>query len=108
MNEETRTLITYRRDRSRESLAEAKLLLEQGHTNTFVNRLYYAGFYAVSALLLCRDLSSSKHSGLRSLFHQNFVKTGAISAELGKIYDNRFSGITWMSLKLFRTTIFVK
>lgn len=96
MTEETRTLITYRLDRAREALAEARLLLEQGHTNTFVNRLYYACFYAVSALLLSRDLSSSKHSGLRSLFHQNFVKTGAVSAELGKsydkLYDNRQKG----------------
>ncbi len=96
MKDEMRTLVSYRLERARESLAEARLLLEQGHTNTFVNRLYYACFYAVSALLLARDLSSAKHSGLRSFFHQNFVKTGAISAELGKtydkLYDNRQKG----------------
>ena len=96
MMDETRTLVSYRLERARESLAEARLLLEQGHTNTFVNRLYYACFYAISALLLARDLSPAKHSGLRSLFHQNFVKTGTISAELGKtydkLYDNRQKG----------------
>ncbi len=96
MKDETRKLVSYRLERAFESLAEARLLLEQGHTNTFVNRLYYACFYAVSALLLARDLSSAKHSGLRSLFHQNFVKTGAVSAELGKaydkLYDNRQKG----------------
>jgi uncharacterized protein len=90
MNNETRTLITYRLDRARESLVEARLLLEQGHVNTFVNRLYYACFYAVSALVLCRDFSTSEHSGLRSFFHQTFVKTGIISAELGKIYDKLY------------------
>ncbi len=96
MKDETRKLVSYRLERAFESLAEARLLLEQGHTNTFVNRLYYSCFYAVSALLLARDLSSAKHSGLRSLFHQNFVKTGAVSAELGKaydkLYDNRQKG----------------
>ena len=33
---------------------EAKILFEKGYANTFVNRLYYACFYAVSALLLTR------------------------------------------------------
>jgi len=90
MKEETRTLITYRLDRARESLEEAKLLLEQGHGNTFVNRLYYACFYSVSALLLTRGLSSAKHSGIRSVFHQSFVKPGLINTELGHLYDRLF------------------
>ena len=71
MMDETRTLVSYRLERARESLAEARLLLEQGHTNTFVNRLYYACFYAISALLLARDLSPAKHSGLR----RSFIRT---------------------------------
>jgi len=90
VNEETRTLIIYRLDRARESLEEAKILLESGHGNTFVNRLYYACFYAVSALLLTRGLSSTRHSGVRSLFHQNFVKPGLITAELAQLYDRLF------------------
>ena len=90
MKEETRTLITYRLERARESLEEAKILLKTGHANTFVNRLYYACFYAVSALLLSKGLSSAKHSGIRSLFHQNFVKSGLIPKELGQLYDRLF------------------
>jgi len=57
MKKETRTLIAYRLERARESLEEAKILLERGYGNTFVNRLYYACFYAVSSLLLSRGLS---------------------------------------------------
>jgi len=53
-------------------------------------RLYYACFYAVSALLLTKDLSSARHSGIRALFHQNFVSTGAIEIELGQLYDKLF------------------
>ncbi len=56
MKEETRTLITYRLERARESLEEANILLERGYGNTFVNRLYYACFYAVSSLLLTKGL----------------------------------------------------
>lgn len=90
MNEETLILVNYRLERSRESLEEAKILIEQGYTNTFVNRLYYACFYAVSALLLLDGLSSAKHSGVRSLFHQNFVKTGLVNPELAQMYDKLF------------------
>jgi uncharacterized protein (UPF0332 family) len=71
-------------------LEEARLLLEQGHTNTYVNRLYYAYFYVVSAALLMKGLSSIKHSGIRSLFHQNFVKPGLVSTELGQLYNRIF------------------
>lgn len=49
MTTETRLLVQYRLDRVREALAEAVLLLDSGHANTGVNRLYYACFCAVSA-----------------------------------------------------------
>jgi uncharacterized protein (UPF0332 family) len=90
MKEETRILVTYRLERARESLEEAGILLEREYGNTFVNRLYYACFYAVSALLLTRGLSSAGHSGIRSLFHQNFVKPGLVDPELGQLYDRLF------------------
>jgi len=90
MKEEARILVMYRLERARESLEEANILLERGHGNAFVNRLYYACFYAVSALLLTRGLSSAKHGGVRSLFHQNFVKPGLVGTELGQIYDRLF------------------
>lgn len=90
MKEETRTLVMYRIERAFESLEEAKILFERGHANTYVNRLYYACFYAVSALLLTKGLSSAKHSGVRSLFHQEFVKPAVIDTELGQLYDRLF------------------
>lgn len=90
MKEEIRSLVNYRLERARESIEEAKILMERGHINTFINRLYYACFYAVSALLLTKGLSSAKHSGVRSLFHQNFVKTGIVNIESGQFFDKLF------------------
>lgn len=96
MTDDTRMLIAYRMQRARESLDEAALLLERDHINTFVNRVYYACFYSVTALLLTLDLASAKHSGVRSLFHQHFVKTGIVNIDLGqtfdKFFDNRQKG----------------
>jgi uncharacterized protein (UPF0332 family) len=90
MNKELNDLIKYRIDRAREALEEARVLAGSGHWNACVNRLYYACFYAVSALLSKHDLSSSKHSGVRSFFNQNFVKIGIFSKETAVIYNSLF------------------
>jgi uncharacterized protein (UPF0332 family) len=91
VNDTTKALAAYRMERAREALKEASLLLEAGHLNTYVNRLYYACFYAVSALLVIQGISTSKHGHLRSLLHRDFVKTGLIPTELGRHFDRLFT-----------------
>ena len=90
MTQEKEAIILYRLARAREALEEASLLLKNGHSNTYVNRLYYSCFFAVSSLLMTKDLSSAKHSGVRALFHQNYVKPGIATIELGQIYDKLY------------------
>jgi uncharacterized protein (UPF0332 family) len=90
VKQELRDLIKYRCDRAKEALVEANILADSGHWNACVNRLYYSCFYAVSALLSKHNLSSSKHSGARSYFNHNFVKTGTISKETAVIYNLLF------------------
>jgi uncharacterized protein (UPF0332 family) len=63
MKGETPEYIRYRLARSNEALSAARLMLESGLLYDAVNRLYYACFYAVSALLLTEGLSSAKHKG---------------------------------------------
>ena len=96
MTKEEKALIRYRMERAHETIEEAKVLFDAGHLNSYVNRLYYACFYAVSALLLTRDFSTSKHGYLRSLMHREFVKTGLIPKELGGhfdlLFDSRLKG----------------
>jgi uncharacterized protein (UPF0332 family) len=72
-------------------LEEARVLLETGHANACVNRLYYACFYAISALLPARNISTSKHSHERALLHHDYVKPGHISKEMGDHYDLLFN-----------------
>jgi len=96
MTQEKRALVEYRIERARETFDDAKIMFEAGRINTYVNRLYYACFYAVSALLLTRGLSTSKHGYLRSLLHREFVKTGLIPKNMGThfdlLFDNRHKG----------------
>ncbi|MCX6383175.1 MAG: HEPN domain-containing protein, partial [Actinobacteria bacterium] len=76
-------VIKYRRERAKETLEEAEIMLDNNKLIAAVNRIYYAIFYEVIALLLTKGLSSSKHSGVRSLFNKEFVKPGIISEEYG-------------------------
>ena len=72
-------LVRYRLERAEESLQETAVLIAAGRTKGAVNRLYYSMFYAVTALLETGDFSSSKHSGVRALFNQHYVKPGVVS-----------------------------
>ena len=83
-------IIKYRLERSRETYEEALLMQRENHWNTCANRLYYACFYAVTALLQKHDLSSGKHSGVKALFNQHFIKTNIICKEKGKLYNRLF------------------
>ncbi len=82
--------ILYRLLRANECLAEARLLAGEKHWNACVNRLYYACFYAVSGLLLTKDISTAKHSGVRSLFGRHFVKSEVISREDAAVFNELF------------------
>jgi uncharacterized protein (UPF0332 family) len=90
MKENPGDLVQHLLSRSRESLDEAKILADSNHWNTCVSRLYYSCFYAASALLQKQGLSSSKHSGVRSLFNNHFTRTGIVSKEVSAIYNDLF------------------
>jgi len=90
MTETNRELVGYRLQKARETLNDARILADAQRWNPCVNRLYYACFYAVSAILIQRGLSSSKHTGVRSLFNQQLVKTAKVSKEKAKIFNDLF------------------
>ena len=90
MTESGGDLVRYRLQRARETLEDARILANSSRWNPCVNRLYYACFYAASALLIQHGLSSSKHTGVRSLFNRYYVKTGAVPKELAQLYNDLF------------------
>ena len=85
-------LIEYRLNRAKDTLDDAHILAEKSKWNSTINRLYYAAYYAVTALLLKSDLRATTHNGVKSNFSEHFIKTKVISKELGKIYSQLF---TW-------------
>lgn len=85
-------LINYRIARAKDTLDDAHILADKEKWNSAINRLYYAAYYAVIALLLRDDLKPTTHNGAKSNFSEHFVKTGKIDKELGKIFSQLF---TW-------------
>lgn len=75
---------------ARETVDEAHVLAHAGHLRGYVNRLYYACFYAATAPLLSRGLGSTKHAGVRALLHQHFVRNGEAPKDLARTYDRMF------------------
>ena len=82
--------IKYRLLKANETLNEIKTLIDNQFWNTAVNRMYYACFYSVGALLIKNGIETSSHSGSRQKFGQLFIQTGLISNELGKHYSELF------------------
>jgi len=90
LSEPLEALIRYRLERAQESLEDARLLADAESWNTCVNRLYYSCFYEVSALLARDGLASSRHTGIRSLFNRHYVRTGVVSRDLARLYNDLF------------------
>lgn len=86
MNEEISDLIK----KSKESLGAAKKLFAYGYFDFAVSRAYYAMFYMTEAVLLTKDLSFSKHSGVISAFGEQFIKPGIIHKKYHQLLRDAF------------------
>ena len=83
-------IVRYWWSKALDSLASARRECEAGSYAYAMNRLYYAAFYGVSAVLLERRQSFRKHSGVRAAFHRQFIKTGLLDTKWGRVYDQLF------------------
>lgn len=62
--------VKYRLQRANQTIFEIKILIDNKLWNTAINRMYYACFYAVGALLVKHGVETSSHSGSRQKFGQ--------------------------------------
>jgi len=87
---ERQELVRYRITKARETFNEVELHIKNELWNTAVNRLYYACYYAVIALLINKGIQAQTHAGVRQMFGLHFIKTNIIEKELGKFYTDIF------------------
>jgi len=77
-------LAMYRIRKAKEILTEANDNFDQRHYGLSINRSYYTMFTAARAILALKEVDSSKHSGVISLFNQHIVKGGLFTKEVSK------------------------
>lgn len=86
-SDDKKTLIKYRLERSEESLAASKLMLDNGLYVSAMNRIYYSMFYTVQALLILNDVSFSKHGQVKGFFNKEYIKTNILQKDFGRLYN---------------------
>lgn len=59
-----------------------QLLRQRSFYPDAINRFYYSMFYAVLALLITKQLGTSKHQGAIALFEREFIKPGDFPKEM--------------------------
>jgi uncharacterized protein (UPF0332 family) len=65
-------------------LRSAEQTVGIGDYDSCASRCYYAMFTMAEAALLTKDLSSSSHKGVISLFGEHFAKTGIFETHMGR------------------------
>lgn len=86
-----RSLALSRLQQAEESLDEAQFLFDGGKSlRSVINRVYYAMFYAILALLIFEPFGSSKHTAVLSYFNLHFIKNGRLPKELGRAVNKAF------------------
>ena len=86
-DEERMTMVQLEMERARHTFQEVEILKEAGLWYGVSNRLYYAVFHAVSALLIHDGHQVHTHHGSHALLGQQYIKTGFLPADYGKLYN---------------------
>lgn len=81
-------LVQYRISRFSETLREAEAMILNNFWNAAVNRIYYACYYAVSALLLKKGVEPNSHKGIRQMFGLHFIQSEVLTKEDGRFFSD--------------------
>ncbi|MCR4848360.1 MAG: HEPN domain-containing protein [Bacteroidales bacterium] len=85
--EERKIIVGLEIEKARKTFSEIEILHQAGLWDNIANRLYYAAFHAVSALLINDEHPVGTHQGAVVMLHQYYVKTGILSKEDGAFYS---------------------
>lgn len=83
-------IVKYRIENAQKTLGEIENLVALKYYNTAANRMYYACYYAVCALLIANKLNTKSHDGAKQMFSLHFIKTGILPMHLSVVYSTLF------------------
>ena len=87
LSQEERTIVVgLELEKADKFLAQAEAVAALGIWDVVANRIFYAAFHAVSALLIHDHIEVRSHKGAGLMFGQKYVIPGIFSAEDGRLY----------------------
>ncbi len=90
-DEDRKEVVKYRIEKAIRTYTEAVGSIKSGYTETAANRLYYAAYYAVSALLISYKYEANTHNGVIQIFGKAFIKNNIVDKKYGKTFNQLFS-----------------
>lgn len=72
-------IVKYRIEKAYRTYQEAVGSIKNGYVETAANRLYYAAYYAVSALLISYKYEASTHNGVIQMFGKVFLRNNRLT-----------------------------
>lgn len=85
---ERATIVRMELDKANKTFADMDFCAKEKKWEAAANRLYYALFHAVSALLINGGQNVKSHRGIMTLFGQHYVRTGLFSREDGSLLSD--------------------
>jgi len=83
-------VVKYRLEKAYGTFAEIPVLMENKFYRNAANRLYYACYYAATALLINGGYETHSHKGVIILLGLHYFKENKIEKSFGKVYDKLF------------------
>ncbi len=74
-------------EKSQRNMEQALRNADMDYWDLVANRLYYAVFHAVTALMLLDGIKTATHKGTSAQFGQHYVLTGQFNREDGMLYS---------------------
>lgn len=84
MQDKDKELSKYRISLAKETLANAKMCLDNRFFRDCINRSYYTAFYAVKAVLALESIDFKRHKDAVAYFNKTYVAGGTFPRDLGK------------------------
>ncbi|MDR0294896.1 MAG: HEPN domain-containing protein [Prevotellaceae bacterium] len=84
-------IVKFRMGKARETLAEIPVHIENKFYRTAANRLYYACYYAATALLINDGYETHTHSGVKTLLGLHYFSQNKIDMSFSKMYRRLFN-----------------
>lgn len=84
MQDKDKDLAKYRFSLAEETLANAKMCLDNRFYRDCINRSYYVAFYAVKAVLALESIDFKRHKDAIAYFNKTYVANDIFPRELGK------------------------